>query len=412
MDREGLLDTAKRCEEELQTVFRRIEGVSLCNTERILRSFRDNRVSDACFAGTTGYGYDDLGRETLERIYADVFGAEAALVRAQFVNGTHAIACALYGALGPGDLMLSVTGAPYDTLRQAVTGNGHGSLAAYGVRYHEIPMAADGGADLGSIRAAADKLRPKAVYVQRSRGYSTRRALTVSEIREIVCAVKESSPESVVIVDNCYGEFTETFEPSHVGADLIAGSLIKNPGGGLAVSGGYVCGRGELVERAAERLSVPGIGGECGATFGLNRSLFQGFFLAPHVVSQALKTAVFAAAMLESLGFETAPSALEPRSDIIQTIRLKTGENLLRFCAGIQKGSPVDSFVTPVAADMPGYESRVVMAAGTFIQGASLELSADGPMREPYDCFLQGGLTYESGRLGVLRALEEMICIE
>ena len=410
MDRESLLALADACEEELQPVFRRIERVSLENTDRVLRAFRDRRVSEACFAGTTGYGYDDLGRETLEHVYADVFGAESALVRIQFVNGTHAIACALYGALAPGDTMLSVTGAPYDTLHQVITGNGHGSLAAYGVRYREIGMAPDGGADLAAIRKEVSELQPKAVYIQRSRGYAGRRALSVDEIGEIVRSVRELSPESVVIVDNCYGEFTETKEPTHAGADLIAGSLIKNPGGGLAPSGGYVCGREELVARAAERLTVPGIGGECGATFGANRSLFQGFFMAPHAVAQALKTAVFSARMLEKLGFSTSPSADGPRSDVIQTIRLGNAENLLRFCSGIQKGSPVDSFVTPVADNMPGYDSKVVMAAGTFIQGSSIELSADGPMREPYYCFLQGGLTYEAGRLGVLRALEEMIC--
>ena len=375
----------------------------------VLDAFREHRVSEACFAGTTGYGYDDLGRETLEKIYADVFGAEAALVRTTFVNGTHAIASALYGALQPGDTMLSVTGAPYDTLRTAITGEGRGSLASYGVKYRELPLSSDGGLDLEGIREAVKDLKPAVVYLQRSRGYGDRRALYVEEIGAAAAAVKAISPDTAVVVDNCYGEFTDTKEPCAVGADLMAGSLIKNPGGGLAPMGGYVAGRADLVEYAAERLSVPGIGSECGASLGVNRSLFQGFFFAPHTVSQALKTMAFAAGMLSALGFETSPAADERRADIIQTIRLNTADNLVKFCQGIQKGSPVDSFAAPVPAPMPGYESQVVMAAGTFIQGASLELSCDGPLREPYLGYLQGGLTYEAGKLGVMSALESML---
>ena len=305
--------------------------------------------------------------------------------------------------------MLSVTGAPYDTLHSAITGNARGSLASYGVRYAQIGLAADGGPDYDAIAAAAAELRPALVYLQRSRGYGPRRALFVEEIGRVAEIVKKSHPDAVVAVDNCYGEFVDVREPCAAGADLIAGSLIKNPGGGLAPMGGYVAGRSELVEYAAERLSVPGIGSECGASLGVNRSLFQGFFLAPHTVCQALQTVAFAAGMLTALGFESFPSAPERRPDIIQTIRLKTEENLVRFCQGIQKGSPVDSFAAPVPAPMPGYESPVVMAAGTFIQGASLELSCDGPVREPYLGFLQGGLTYESGKLGVMSALESML---
>lgn len=410
MDVKELYVLADSVEENLTEVFRRFEKRAEINTRRVLDAFRENRVSDACFAGTTGYGYDDLGRETLERIYAGVFGAEKALVRTQFVNGTHALACALYGALQPGDTMLSVTGAPYDTLQTALFGEGRGTLAAIGVDYEELSLAADGGPDLPAIRERTAKLRPELVYIQRSRGYASRRALTVPEIGEIVRTVKEVSPETAVMVDNCYGEFTDTVEPCHVGADLIAGSLIKNPGGGIAPGGGYIAGRADLVDYAAERLSVPGIGGECGATYGLNRLLFQGFFFAPHTVSQALKTMAFAAGMLQALGFRCFPGAMEERSDIIETIELRSPERLVKFCQGIQKGSPVDSFASPMPAPMPGYDSEVVMAAGTFIQGASLELSCDGPLREPYLGYLQGGLTYESGKLGVLRALQEMLC--
>lgn len=409
MTYEELYTLAGSVEDRLQPVFRGFEQTAEKNTKKVLDAFRAHRVSEACFAGTTGYGYDDLGRETLEKVYADVFGAESALVRTTFVNGTHAIACALYGALQPGDTVLAVTGAPYDTLHTAITGSGRGSLASLGIHYAQLELAADGGPDYAGITRRVAELHPAVAFVQRSRGYAPRRALLVEEIGEIVKAVKAGCPETAVIVDNCYGEFTQECEPTALGADLIAGSLIKNPGGGLAPMGGYVAGRADLVEQAAERLTLPGIGSECGASLGVNRTLFQGFFFAPHTVSQALKTMAFAAGMLEKLGFESYPSSTEKRSDIIQTIRLKTADNLVKFCQGIQKGSPVDSFALPVPAPMPGYESPVVMAAGTFIQGASLELSCDGPVREPYLGFLQGGLTYEAGKLGVLSALSEML---
>ncbi|MBQ3276005.1 MAG: methionine gamma-lyase family protein [Oscillospiraceae bacterium] len=409
MDSERLHALSRQVEDDLQNVFKGFERTAEENTRRVLEAFRTHRVSEACFAGTTGYGYDDLGRETLEKVYADVFGAEAALVRTTFVNGTHAIACALYGALMPGDVMLSVTGAPYDTLHSAITGSERGSLASYGIRYEQLELAPDGGPDYETIRRRVRELRPAVVYVQRSRGYASRRALFVEEIGRIAETVKAVSPDSAVVVDNCYGEFTDIREPCHAGADLMAGSLIKNPGGGLAPAGGYVAGRADLVDNAAGRLSLPGIGGECGASLGVNRQLFQGFFFAPHTVSQALKTVAFAAGMLTALGFESFPEADARRSDIIQTIRLRTADNLVKFCQGIQKGSPVDSFAAPVPAPMPGYDSPVVMAAGTFVQGASLELSCDGPVREPYLGFLQGGLTYESGKLGVMSALSEML---
>lgn len=401
---------AAECERGLAGRFEEIDAVARENTRRVLEAFQEQRVSEPCFAGTTGYGYDDLGRETLDKVWARVFGAESALVRVNFVNGTHAIASALFAALKPGDTLLSVMGAPYDTLRTAIgiSGSAHGSLREYGVAYAQVETLS-GGPDLEAIARAAREIRPAAALVQRSRGYDSRRALTVPEIGEIIRVIKSASPETAVVVDNCYGEFTDTAEPTMVGADLIAGSLIKNPGGGLAPSGGYIAGRADLVENAACRLTVPGIGGECGATFGLNRSLYQGLFLAPHTTAQALKTAALCAAMLEALGYETFPASGEFRSDIIQTVVLRSGENLLKFCRGIQSGSPVDSFVTPEAWQMPGYEDQVVMAAGAFIQGSSIELSCDGPMREPYFAFLQGGLTYEAGRLGVMAGIAEML---
>ena len=401
---------AEDCEAQLAARFAEIDRVARGNTKRVMEAFQEFRVSEACFAGTTGYGYDDLGRETLDKIWARVFGAEAALVRTGFVNGTHAIASALFAAVGPGELLMPLMGAPYDTLRTAIgiTGDAYGSLAFYGVKYAEVPTK-DGGPDLAAIEREVGEKRPRAVLIQRSRGYDSRRALSAEEAGELCRLVKRVSPDTVCVVDNCYGEFTELTEPTMLGADLAAGSLIKNPGGGLAPSGGYIAGRADLVERAAYRLTVPGIGGECGCTLGTNRQLYQGLFLAPHTTAQALKTAALCAAMLEKLGFDTEPGPQEPRYDIIQTVTLKTPENLKRFCRGIQAGSPVDSYVTPEPWQMPGYEDEVIMAAGAFIQGSSIELSADGPMRAPYRAFLQGGLTYESGRLGIMNAIAEML---
>lgn len=401
---------AEDCEAQLAARFAEIDRVARGNTKRVMEAFQEFRVSEACFAGTTGYGYDDLGRETLDKIWARVFGAEAALVRTGFVNGTHAIASALFAAVGPGELLMPLMGAPYDTLRTAIgiTGDAYGSLAFYGVKYADVPTK-DGGPDLAAIEREVGEKRPRAVLIQRSRGYDSRRALSAEEVGELCRLVKRLSPDTVCVVDNCYGEFTELAEPTMLGADLAAGSLIKNPGGGLAPTGGYIAGRADLVERAAYRLTVPGIGGECGCTLGTNRQLYQGLFLAPHTTAQALKTAALCAAMLEKLGFDTEPGPQEPRYDIIQTVTLKTPENLKRFCRGIQAGSPVDSYVTPEPWQMPGYEDEVIMAAGAFIQGSSIELSADGPMRAPYRAFLQGGLTYESGRLGIMNAIAEML---
>lgn len=402
---------AKEAEGRIRPEFDRIDEIAEQNTRKVMAAFQDNRVSDACFAGTTGYGYDDLGRETLDKIYAQIFHTEAALVRTGFVNGTHALTAAMFSLVAPGDTILAATGLPYDTLRNAIgiSGDCHGSLKFYGVNYAQTDLAPDGAPDYDAIRRAAAAPKVKGVMIQRSRGYEDRRALSVEEIGKICSVVRSVNPEANIMVDNCYGEFTELREPTEVGADIIAGSLIKNPGGGIAPTGGYVAGKKELVDRAAMRLTTPGIGGECGSTLGVNRLLFQGLFLAPHTVAQALKTAVFCAAMLESIGFETSPKVGENRSDIIQMIRLQTGENMKRFCAGIQAGAPVDSYVTPEPWQMPGYDCPVIMAAGSFIQGSSIELSADGPFQPPFTVYMQGGLTYESGKLGIMMAVSAML---
>ncbi len=411
MPEQELFSLAREVERDAANAFARIDKIAQENSQRVLAAFQKHRVSDTMFAGTTGYGYDDVGRDTLERIYADTFGAEDALVRLQFVNGTHTIACALFGALRPGDTLLSITGAPYDTLQSTIgiTGDYPGSLRDFGVKYREIALAPDGTVDLPAVRAVLEEDKSvRVVSLQRSRGYSTRAALSVEAIGAVCRAVRAMREDVCILVDNCYGEFVETLEPCAVGADLIAGSLIKNPGGGLAPCGGYIAGRHDYVERAAMRLTAPGIGRECGATLGNNRLLYQGFFNAPHTTAQALKTAVFCAGLLERLGYAVSPRFEEARYDIIQTIALENEENVRRFCRGIQMGAPVDSFVTPEPWDMPGYDCKVIMAAGAFIQGASIELSADAPMREPYLVYLQGGLTYESGRAGILCAAQCM----
>ena len=402
---------AAQAQRDVAEQFQHIDEVAEYNTRKVLCAFQSYQVQEAYFAGTTGYGYDDLGRDKLEAIYAQIFGAEDALVRLQFVNGTHAIASALYAALKSGDVLVSAVGAPYDTLLGVigVTGDEPGSLKSYGIGYRQVELTEDNLPDQKALARAVRDPGVKAVLIQRSKGYSTRSSLTVAEIGALISTVKENNPEAVCIVDNCYGEFVETMEPTQMGADLIAGSLIKNPGGGLAPMGGYVAGRHDLVEAAAKRLTVPGIGRECGATLGQNRLLYQGLFLAPHTTAQAVKTAVFAARMMELMGYQTEPYSLQRRTDIIQMVSLHSGELVERFCKGIQSGSPVDSFVTPVPWDMPGYDSQVIMAAGAFIQGASIELSADAPMRPPYTVYLQGGLTYESGKTGIMLAAEELL---
>ena len=395
---------------DLQEQFSRIDAIAEFNTQKVLAAFQKHRVAESYFAGTTGYGYDDIGRDKLEEIYAEIFGTEDALVRINFVNGTHTIACALYGALKPGDVLLSAVGAPYDTLLGVigVTDKGHGSLKDWGVEYRQIDLVDDKPDLDGMAKAAADP-RVKAVLIQRSRGYATRASLSVDEIGEMCSVIKSVNPDAAILVDNCYGEFVEEKEPTQVGADLVVGSLIKNPGGGLAPTGGYIAGRRDLVEGAAMRMSCPGIGKECGSTLGNNRLLYQGLFMAPHVVAQAVKTAVFAARVMELLGYEAEPASTAVRHDIIQMIHMRDPETLKKFCRGIQFGAPVDSYVTPEPWDMPGYDSQVIMAAGAFVQGASIELSADAPMREPYTVYLQGGLTYESGKTGVLLAVEQLL---
>ena len=409
--RPEVYDLAEKAMAKLHPVFERIDAVAMKNTRKVMEAFQDNKVSESCFAGTTGYGYDDLGREVLDKIYAQIFGAEAALVRINFVNGTHALTAAMFATVKPGDVILSVTGTPYDTLRNAIgiTGGYHGSLKFYGIDYAEVALRENGEPDYEAIEKAASDSKVAAVMIQRSRGYEERKALSVEEIGRICAAVRKVNPKANIMVDNCYGEFTDVLEPTQVGADIMAGSLIKNPGGGIAPTGGYIAGRKELVERAAMRLTTPGIGGECGSTLGNNRLLFQGLFLAPHTVAQALKTAAFCAAMMDELGIESSPAFDAQRSDIIQMIKLGSEEKMKKFCLGIQSGAPVDSYVTPEPWPMPGYDCPVIMAAGAFIQGSSIELSADGPIRKPYMVYMQGGLTFESGKLGIMMAVSAML---
>jgi len=404
---EKIRELGKEAEQEIFPYFQRIDDICDQNTEKVLAAFSRRRVSDTLFAGTTGYGYDDHGRDTLDRIYADIFGTEAALVRIGFVNGTHALSCAMFSAVQMGDTALSVTGSAYDTLQNTITGDYCGSMKQYGIHYKQVDLK-NGRPDLPAIEKAAADASVKLIFIQRSRGYAVRQTLSCAEIGEICQTVRKVNPNAAILVDNCYGEFTEVIEPTQAGADLVAGSLIKNPGGGLAPTGGYIAGRADLVENASYKLTAPGIGGECGCTMGQNRLLYQGLFMAPHTTAQALKTAIFCAKVMEKLGYEVSPRAEEPRYDIIQTIAFGAPEPLRRFCEGIQAGAPVDSFVTPEPWAMPGYQDEVIMAAGAFVQGASIELSADAPMREPYVCYMQGGLTYSSGKAGVLLAAERI----
>lgn len=398
----------REAERKIAPYFARLEEICDKGTEKVLAAFRRHRVSDTMFAGTTGYGYDDQGRDTLDKIYADIFGAEAGLVRIGFVNGTHTLSCAMFSAVKTGDVVLSVTSAPYDTLMNTITGDCPGSMKCYGIGYRQVDLK-NGLPDLPAIEKAADDPAVKLVFIQRSRGYAVRQTLSCEQIGEICKVVKAVNPGAAILVDNCYGEFTETMEPTQVGADLCAGSLIKNPGGGLAPTGGYIVGRADLIENASYRMTAPGIGGECGCTMGQNRLLYQGLFLAPHVTMQAVKTAIFCAQVMQDLGFAVDPLPGTPRYDIIQTIAFGAPAPLRRFCEGIQSGAPVDSYVIPEPWAMPGYDDPVIMAAGAFVQGASIELSADAPMREPYVCYMQGGLTYSSGKAGILLAAERLM---
>ena len=397
------------CEKELEERFKEIESISLFNSAKVLNAFKKNKISDTHFKATTGYGYDDMGRVAIEKVYADIFKAEDALVRINFVNGTHALSTALQGNLMPGDLLLSITGAPYDTLAETIgIVENNLSLMAYGVKYKQVDLK-DGKIDIQNVIDIIKNEKTKIVFIGRSRGYETRPSITISEMKYIINKIREIDNKLIIMVDNCYGEFVETKEPIEVGADLIAGSLIKNIGGGLAETGGYIVGRKDLVENAAKRLTAPGIGKECGATLGKNKEILQGLFLAPSVVKNALKTAIFASSILEKLGYEVSPTAWEERTDIIQSVILKDKEKLISFIQGIQMASPVDSFVLPEPWDMPGYTDPVIMAAGTFVSGASIELSADAPIKEPYTVFMQGGLTYESGKLAIMNAIDRMI---
>jgi cystathionine beta-lyase family protein involved in aluminum resistance len=399
-----------QAQRELREQFERIDEIAEENTQKVLAAFQKHRVAESYFSGTTGYGYDDVGRDKLDEIFADLFETEDALVRIGFVNGTHAITAALFGVLRPGDILVSAVGAPYDTLLGVigVSDKGPGSLKEYGVGYRQVELV-DNKPDLAGMAAAVSDPKVKAVLIQRSKGYSTRASLSVAEIGEMCAVIRRANPAVFILVDNCYGEFVETTEPTQVGADLVVGSLIKNPGGGLAPTGGYIAGRRSLVEGAAMRLTAPGIGRECGSTLGNNRLLYQGLFLAPHTTAQAVKTAVFCAKVMELLGYQTEPTSNSLRHDIIQMIHFGEPEPLKRFCKGIQRGAPVDSYVTPEPWDMPGYDCPVIMAAGAFVQGASIELSADAPMRPPFTLYMQGGLTYESGKAGILLAVEELL---
>lgn len=399
-----------KAEKKVAPVFSEISRGVEYNQRRVLDAFRKANVQEFHFMESTGYGYGDSGREALETVYARVFGTEAALVRPYITSGTHAIAASLFGVLRPGDKLLYITGKPYDTLEEVIglRGQDHiGSLQDFGITYEDIPLKNDA-PDWKTIAQRIDD-KTKCIGIQRSRGYSTRPSFTVQEIAEMVKFVKEIKEEVVIFVDNCYGEFVETEEPTHQGVDLMAGSLIKNPGGGLAKSGGYIVGKERLLEQVGARLTAPGVGNEGGAMYGYTRDYFQGFFLAPHVVGEALKGAILTAAVLQELNFPISPKWNEKRTDIIQQIDFKTPELLVAFCEGIQKSSPVDAYVTPVPGPMPGYEDPVIMAGGTFIQGSSIELSADGPLREPYTGFMQGGLTYAHVKIALRTALERMI---
>ncbi len=392
--------------EKAKEKFGEIEEITEYNQQKVLRAFIDSRVSEADFAGSTGYGYGDTGREKLDRIYADIFGAEDAIVRHSFTCGTHTLAVALFGVLRPGDTMLCVTGTPYDTIHSVIglSGEGMGSLKDFGVKYEQTELGKDGKPDMEAIEKALEA-KPKMVYIQRSRGYSLRPSLSVDEIGEIASLV-HSKCDAIVMVDNCYGELVEKIEPTQVGADLMAGSLIKNAGGSIARTGGYIAGRHDLVELCAYRATTPGLGKEVGCTLGENRNMFMGIFHAPHIVGEALKSAVFAASLFENLGFSVTPASDERRHDIIQALCLENSDRLIEFCKGIQSGAPVDSFVTPEPWDMPGYDSKVIMAAGAFILGSSIELSADAPLREPFAVWMQGGINFHSAKTAIMLAAE------
>lgn len=404
-----VFDMGESIEALLAPRFSKIDKIAEINQAKVLLAFQNNRVDTACLQSSTGYGYDDVGRDKLERVYADIFKTESALVRPQITCGTHALTVSLSANLLPGDELLAPAGKPYDTLEEVIgVRPSPCSLMEYGVTYRQVDLLEDGSFDYDNIKKAISK-KTKMVTIQRSKGYQTRPTFSVEKIGELISFVKGIKPDVIVMVDNCYGEFTEVIEPSEVGADMVVGSLIKNPGGGLAPIGGYIVGKKEYVDRCGYRLTAPGLGHEVGATLGVLPRLYQGLFLAPTVTASALKGAIFAANLYEKLGFEVVPNGTESRHDIIQAVKLKSEKAMCAFCRGIQFSAPVDSYVTPIPSDMPGYDSKVIMAAGAFVQGSSIELSADGPIREPYAVYFQGGLTYPHAKIGILKSLQEMI---
>jgi cystathionine beta-lyase family protein involved in aluminum resistance len=406
---------AEKVENNMLEKFSEIERIEEYNQYKVLHAFQKNSISDIHLSGTTGYGYNDIGRDKLDKVYADVFNCEDALVRHTIISGTHALTICLFGLLRPNDLVLSAVGKPYDTLKKVIGANekeeGHGSLKDFGINYKEVPLNKDNKYNLNniekSVKESIDSL--KLVLIQRSKGYDYRPSLTISDIKKIVSTVKGINNNIICMVDNCYGEFVEILEPTDVGADIIVGSLIKNPGGGLAPMGGYIAGRKDLIKKISYRHTSPGIGKEAGASLNINSSLFQGFFLAPHIVSQSIKGSIFCGAIFKELGFEICPEVNEKRSDIIQAIKFNSPELVINFCKGIQKGAPIDSFVEPTPWAMPGYDSDVIMASGSFIQGSSIELSADAPIKAPYVAFMQGGLTWKSAKLGILISLQKLL---
>lgn len=405
-----VLDLVEEAEREVSSQFKELDDIMAYNQYKVLSAFQENRLSDMHFNWNTGYGYDDPGRNAIEKVYADIFHTEKALVRPTIVNGTHALAITIMGVLRPGDELIYCTGRPYDTLEEVIgiRGSGNGSLKDYGITYKQVELLPDGQIDLEGIRnAISDKT--KMITIQRATGYGWRKAITIEQIRECTSFINSINPAIVKMTDNCYGEFLDIKEPTDVGIDIMAGSLIKNPGGGLALTGGYVAGKAELIDKIQYRMTCPGIGGECGLTFGQTRTMFQGLFQAPKVVNGAVKGAVLCGKVYEKLGFEVCPKAEDSRSDIIQAVKLRTPEALEAFCRAIQAAAPVDSHVTPIPWDMPGYDSQVIMAAGAFVQGSSIELSADAPMREPYCVYFQGGLTYEHSKFGVIKSVNELL---
>jgi len=404
-----ILDLISISENEIQPIFSELDDIMAFNQYKILVAFQKNKISDMHFAWNTGYGYDDPGRDALERVYADIFKTEAALVRPIIVNGTHALTLTLTGILRPGDELVYCTGTPYDTLEEVIgiRGEGKGSLKEFGISYKQVELNADGTIDYNTLKNSISA-KTKLVTVQRATGYGWRKAIKIPQIEEWATFVKSINPNIVCMVDNCYGEFLDTKEPTEVGVDVVAGSLIKNPGGGIALTGGYIAGRADLIENISYRMTSPGIGGECGLTFGQGRTMFQGLFIAPKTVNGAVKGAILCSKAFEKLGFEVCPKAEDTRSDIIEAIKLGSPEAVIAFCEGIQAAAPIDAHVKPVAWDMPGYEDKVIMAAGAFVQGSSIELSADAPIRPPYIVYFQGGLTYEHSKFGVIKALEAL----